>query len=103
MEFMEIKIGLTLKSLMKQKGITLKALGAATGVSISTISEWTRNRPPKNPVQAKSVAEYLGVSLHYLLFGVSDTKEQVNLNEIIKNDLFSGIFEINLKRIKMPE
>lgn len=64
----------------------------------TTIAEWQSNRTPKNPSQVKAVAGYLGVTLHYLLFGEEDAEETIQ--KIFREDLFSGVFEINIKRIK---
>lgn len=64
----ELRIKTILKKLMNENGETLVSISKATGVPKSTISEWLGNRSP-NPVQAVKVANHLGVSLHYLLFG----------------------------------
>ena len=97
--FMDIKIGETLSILMKQKRITLKELSTATGVSSSTLHEWKSNRKPKDPAQVQAVACYLGVTMHHILFGCEDPNETIQ--QIIKQDIFSGVFEINIKRVKL--
>ena len=94
---MAIQIGPTLKTLLKTRRITLKEVSSNTGVPSSTLSEWLNNRSPKNPEQIRKVAEYLEVSLHYLLFGIEDKQEPIS--KILKEDFFSGTFEINIKRI----
>lgn len=85
---------------MKENGETLASISKGTGVPKSTISEWLSNRSP-NPVQAVKVANHLGVSLHYLLFGQDDAQEP--LQKIMKEDFFKGTFEITVKKIKMRE
>lgn len=85
---------------MKEHGDTLASISKATGVPKSTISEWLSNRSP-NAVQAVKVANHLGVSLHYLLFGKDDNQEP--LQKIMKEDFFKGTFEITVKRIKSKE
>lgn len=94
---MSIKIDSTLKSLLMQKRMTIKEIAKATGVSNSTLSEWLNNRSPRNPEQIKKVAKYLGVSMHFLLFGEEDSEEP--LSKLLKEDVFSGTFEINIKRV----
>ena len=96
---MDLKIGDTLTLLMKQKRITLKELSEATGVSTSTLHEWKSNRKPKDPALIQAVANYLGVTMHHLLFGCEDPNEPIQ--QIIKQDVFSGVFEINIKRVKI--
>lgn len=93
----DLKIKTTLKRLMSEKSETLLSLSKSTGVPKSTISEWMANRTP-NPVQASKIARHLGVSLHFLLFGEEDPQETIQ--QILKEDFFSGTFEINVKRIK---
>lgn len=96
----ELKLRAVLQALMKKRGETLATLSKATGVPKSTISEWLGDRSP-NPVQAVKVANYLGVSLHYLLFGEDDAEEP--LQKVMKEEFFRGTFEITIKRVKIDE
>ncbi|MCM2353724.1 MAG: helix-turn-helix domain-containing protein [Pseudobdellovibrio sp.] len=95
---MKVQIGPVLKKLLKDRRMTLKEVSTATSVPSSTLSEWLNNRSPKNPEQTLKVAQYLEVSLHYLLFGEEDHQEP--LTKILKEDVFSGTFEINIKRVR---
>jgi transcriptional regulator with XRE-family HTH domain len=98
MSMSSLKIGLVLKKAMADDRHTLTSISKATGIPKSTISEWLNNRAP-NPVQAAKVAKHLGISLHYLLFSEEDGEEP--LHKLLKEDLFSGTFEINIKRVKI--
>lgn len=98
---MKLLIGPTLKRILAEKRLKLREVGLATGVPPSTIAEWASNRAPKNPVHALAVAKFLGVSLHYLLFGEED--EQEPIQKILKTDLFNGTFEITLKKVNFEE
>lgn len=61
-----------LRTLRKQKGITMKQLGAVVGVSESAISLYeTGNRQPDNE-QLKKFADYFGVTTDYLLERTDD-------------------------------
>lgn len=100
MESMSLKIAATLKKLMERNHFSLADISKETGVPKSTISDWLSNRSP-NPVQAVKVAKFFEVSLHYLLFGEEDTEEP--LTKLIKQDVFTGTFEINIKRINIKE
>ncbi|MGZ3785118.1 MAG: helix-turn-helix domain-containing protein [Bdellovibrio sp.] len=95
-----LKIGTVLKKLMKEERHTLTSISKATGVPKSTISEWMNNRAP-NPIHAAKVAKHLGVSLHYLLFSEEDAEEP--LHKLLKEDVFNGVFEINIKRVKISK
>lgn len=99
-ESVDLKIGKVLKQIMDDDRHTLTSISKAVGVPKSTISEWLNNRTP-NPTQAVKVANYLGVSLHYLLFGKDDSQEPIQ--KILKEDFFSGTFEINIRRVKMND
>lgn len=96
---MKLTIGSNLKKIIEEKRLTLKEISKATGVPATTISEWTSNRAPKNPIHLRAVAEFLGVTIHYLLFGEEDHNEP--LQKIFKEEVFNGTFEINIKRIKL--
>lgn len=95
----EIKIGKVLQQLLKEKNISMRELAKRSGVPASNLTEWSANRSPKNPVQTKKVAEALGVTMHYLLFGEDDGQEPIQ--RILKEDFFSGTFEITVKRVKV--
>lgn len=100
---MELKIGAVLTRLVKEKRMTVKELSKATGIAVSTLHEWSSGRTPRDPVQVKKVADALGVSLNKLLFDEPDLQEAVNLTQILKEDVFSGVFQIDIRRVKMKE
>jgi transcriptional regulator with XRE-family HTH domain len=94
-----VKIAETLKLLLKERGMSLRELSKRSGVPVSTLSEWSSNREPKSPTQTRKVAEALGVSMHYLIFGEDDSQEP--LQKLLKEDLFNGTFEISVKRVRI--
>lgn len=100
---MELKLAPSLTALMKEQRLSLREVSKGCGVPTSTLSEWQSGRSPKNPVQVAKVAEFLGVSLHRLLFGVEDSRGLGAIEKIITDDLFKGTFEITLKRVKFPK
>lgn len=98
---MSTQIGKVLSQIIKQRRLTLREISKATGVPATTLAEWQANRTPKNPSQIKAVSKYLGVSLHFLLFGEEDSEEPIQ--KIMKEDFFKGTFEISIKRVKLNE
>lgn len=94
-----VKIGTVLKKQLKENAMTLRQLSKLSGVPVSTLSEWSSNREPKSPTQIKKVAQALGVSMHYLLFGEDDNQEP--LQKLLKEDIFQGTFEISIKKVKL--
>jgi transcriptional regulator with XRE-family HTH domain len=97
---MEIKIGSVLKRELKKQKLTVKELSKEAGVPVSTLHEWMSGRSPRNIVQAKKVANHLGISLNRLLFDQAEEHEAISLESVIKDEIFSGVFEITLKRVK---
>lgn len=96
---MKTQIGKVFTQIIKDRRLTLKEISQAAGVPASTLAEWQSNRTPKNPTQVRAVANYLGVSLHFLLFGEEDQQEPIQ--KILKEDIFQGTFEISIKRVNI--
>lgn len=95
---MSTQIGKVFSQIVKDRRLTLKEIAKGSGVPATTLSEWQANRTPKNPAQVRAVATYLGISMHYLLFGEEDGQEFVQ--KILREDIFHGTFEITVKRLK---
>lgn len=95
---MNVQIGKVLTKIVQDRRLTLREISKATGVPATTLAEWQVNRSPKNPSQVRAVAKFLGVTMHFLLFGEEDGEELVQ--KIIKEEVFQGTFEISIKRIK---
>lgn len=95
---MKTQIGKVFSEILSNRRLTVKEVSDATKVPASTLAEWKANRTPKNPTQVRRVAEYLGVSLHYLIFGEEDREEP--LSKIVREDFFQGTFEITIKRVR---
>lgn len=68
----EFKIGTVLASLLREHGLNLRQLSEATGVPQSTLNHWMENSTPRSPADAKKVAQFFRISLHYLFFGMED-------------------------------
>lgn len=73
----------TLKKVMKERGLTVKAISVATGIPQSTISEWTGGREPKLGDAVVRLARFLGLSVEYLATGEESEKKMVA--DILKN------------------
>lgn len=86
---------------MESRRITLKAIAKETGVPLSSIAEWKKNNRNPKVEDASKVADYLGITLSHLLFGQEDKQEP--LQKILKEQFFSGVFEINIKRVHIKD
>lgn len=92
----EIKIGKVLSHLMKERKLTFKKLNQLTGVPMSTLKGWAANLEPKSMVSVRKVANVLGVSSEYLIFG-QDPKNTIDLNQLITQQLYSGWVKITVE------
>lgn len=92
-----LKLGPTLQRLLKERNMTMKELAFESGVPLSTLAHFKNNRPPKDIASVQLLADSLGCSLHFLLFGENESKSEPG---DIAAELFSGVFEVTVKRIK---
>lgn len=97
---LEVKIGPTLIRLMSEQGLSLKELSFSSGVPQSTISHMRNNRQPRDISTVMAVAEALGVSLFYLLYGKNEPSQKSEFISELIAELFSGVFEVRVKKIK---
>jgi transcriptional regulator with XRE-family HTH domain len=97
---LEVKIGPTLIRLMNEQGLSLKELSFSSGVPLSTISHMRRNRQPRDISTVMAVARSLHVSLFYLLYGQDEPSQKSEFIGELMAELFSGAFEIRVKKIR---
>lgn len=57
--------------IIKEKGYNSAAVSRATGISQTTFSEWKKGKPEPKADKLKKIADFLGVSLEYLMTGES--------------------------------
>ena len=98
---MKLELHKNLKTLLDKRGMTASQLARATKVSTSTISNWMTGLEPRNLIQLKRVAEYLDVSVDYLLYGNKREKDRDRsaISEYA-DEINAGTFEVVLRRIK---
>ena len=95
-----IRLGNSLKVLMRARGLTLKKVSAETGIPYSTLHTWLENRQPKDILKVKLLADYLEVGLHFLLFGEEDKRPGRAVFELPHRgqaDL-AGVYEVIVRR-----
>ena len=98
---LEIKIGSVLKEIIKEKRLSLKKISQDTEIPYSTLYTWFENRQPKDILKVQRLADYFGISLHYLLFA----EEEKNIpygSENLKgfdSEVLRGVFEVVIKKI----
>lgn len=94
---MELKA--ILRKIIKEKGLTVVAVSKASKVPVQTLHGWLHGSDPKNIRQLKAVADFLGVDLDYLCFGIRPKSESEKI-EMFEDEINAGIFEVVLRRVK---
>ena len=92
---MNLKI--ILKDLIEDRGITVTNLSKATQIPPQTIHNWLTGVEPRSFKQVKKVADFLGVTLDYLCFGIVAKNNSI---ESYGDEINAGIFEVVLRRVK---
>lgn len=57
------------EQLLQERGITAYKVSKETGVTQSTLSDWKRGRSTPKTDNMKKIADYLGVTVDYLMTG----------------------------------
>ena len=92
-----------LTKLIRERGTTIGAISRATGISTSTLSEWTAGRSPKVGNDLVKLSRHLEVSLDQLITG---EREKVHDPEDIVADLLkeqfvtvhSGVYRLTVEK-----
>ena len=90
--------------LLDEKGLKNADVARATGISNMTLSDWKRGKSVPKSDKMRKIAEYLNVSVDYLMTGnevqfiVETAKKDVLLTE-----MSSRVKEYALKLAEMPE
>lgn len=96
--------GKILKTLMKERELTLRDAANIAGVSASTIDDWKSGTSPADYMAVKKLANEFGVSLSFLLTGEEDnenTFKSPTLTEVFEDggSLFDGYAKITIQRL----
>ncbi len=80
----DMEIGLRIKSIRKEKGLTLKEFGKIIDAPFSAVSNWENGRNKPNNERLKTIAELGGTTVDYLLYGSLDDYARSLLNDLEK-------------------
>ena len=82
-------------ALRDSKGVTDYKVSKETGITKSTFTDWKNGRSIPKPPKLQKIADYLGVSLSYLMTGIEETlPENPKLNERDKRDIAKDLDRI---------
>lgn len=93
-----------LRSLMTEKGITIRKASDLAGVPPSTIDDWRGGALPEDYSAVKRLADALGVSFTFLLTGEEDHRNKSilpSVTEVFEDGgaLFDGFAKITIQRL----
>ena len=88
--------------LIQERGITPYKVSKDTGVSQSTLSDWKRGVSTPKQDKLQKIADYLGVSIDYLMTGEEKDGDRYYLNdetaqvaqEIFENKELRALFDV---------
>ena len=94
------------QKLLDKRGLKAFDVSKATGISSSTLTDWKKGRSVPKQDKMQKIAEFLGVSLEYLMTGEeADGGETYYLNEetreiaqeIFENPYLRSLFDMSRK------
>jgi transcriptional regulator with XRE-family HTH domain len=95
--------GERLKTLIKEKGLTLRKASTIAGVSPSVIDSWINGASPTDLIAVKKLADHLDISFTWLLTGENEKgNHEPTVTEIFEETpYFDGLARIRIDRL-MP-
>lgn len=88
------------QSLVRDRGLSLKAISEATGIGYSTVGNYNQGSRIPNARNAQLLSEYFGVSIPYLL-GYEENFTVNKPNATILIELVKELYSIREKRSKL--
>lgn len=92
-----MKLSSQLKKILKKNGLSVAQLSRAVKVSDKKIYSWLNNQSPRNLNDLKAVADYLEVSVDYLLFDEAKFEKKISISDF-KEEISLGLLEVIIKR-----
>lgn len=86
--------------LLEQKGKKQKDLAAAVGISTSAISDWKKKNTNPSAENLSAIADFLEVSLEYLVTGVSLPTSSLSSDEQQMLSIYQKLSAINKARVQ---
>ncbi len=98
-----LPFGKILKTIMTERGLTVRAIGEMAGVSPSVVQSWVTQSSPQDLQAVARLAKALNMSFKGLLLGQPEVAQgEINPAEIFEEqDLFEGICKVKIQRL-MP-
>lgn len=98
----QVQLHKVLATLMKDRGVTARALSKETKIPASTITSYVGGKKASYaPEHLASLCDYFGVTSDFLLFG--EATGSGNLGELQFQDLFEGLVRIRIEKVIPPK
>jgi transcriptional regulator with XRE-family HTH domain len=96
-----LPFGSILRSMMKERALTLKQVAELAGVRTSVVQNWLSQANPHDLQAVAKLSRGLGVSFKSLLLGEQEEITQVvSASELFEeSDLFEGICKVSIKKL----
>lgn len=90
------------RELLAEKKLTQTGIARSIGIEVRTFQDWVYSKKLPDTESAKKIADFLGVSLDYLLTGKTEdnfTPDKIKLNKLY-DSLQEPLKEIALQQIE---
>lgn len=88
-----------LKTLRRQRGLTLREVAKLAGVSTSVASAWEGGNAPADLLAVRRLAQGLGVTTAFLLFGEDDGRPADLMSMFTEGQRLSGLFRLEMVQL----
>ena len=97
----QLPFGKILKTIMTERGLTVRAIGEMAGVGPSVVQNWLTHSSPQDLQAVARLAKALNMSFKGLLLGEAElSQSQPTLAELFEEqDLFEGIVKLKMQRL----
>jgi transcriptional regulator with XRE-family HTH domain len=90
----EIKLGENLKRILSERKLSITETAKIAGMHKSTLHGYCQGVIPRNVIQLRDLADFLGMDLTELLFGNGGIQEPLAAADI------EGRYEVSIRRIR---
>jgi transcriptional regulator with XRE-family HTH domain len=96
----ELPFGRILRSVMRERNLTLKQIADLAGVSISVVQNWGEGKTPHDLKAVAKLAEVLGLSFKAMLLGEEEHPTTLDLANMFESEsLIDGVCRIKIERL----
>lgn len=100
-----MQLRIILRNLMKEKRLTFRSLSKLSGCSESSLKDWSNGISPRDLDAVKRVADTLGVTFEYLIFGAEPGLESASKTQVAAAEtktIYNGWAHISIAIPSMP-